>query len=64
LFLLRGLFLLRAADRSLFGSLFHEPPRNTRGPPFGLFPLKVHFRKDAFAQSQRFRMAGMTDHGN
>jgi hypothetical protein len=30
LFLLFGLFLLRAAQRMLFSLLFHEPPRNTR----------------------------------
>jgi hypothetical protein len=63
LFLLRGLFLLRAADRNLFGSLFHEPPRSTRGPPFGSFPLKVYFRKDPFAQPQRFRVVSVTDPG-
>jgi hypothetical protein len=38
LFLLFGLFLLRAAQRRLFGLLLNAPPRNTRvlyeGPNF------------------------------
>ncbi len=29
-FLLSGLFLLRAAQRTLFSLLLNEPPRNTR----------------------------------
>jgi hypothetical protein len=33
LFRLPGLFLLRLAERMLFGLLFHEPPRSTSGPP-------------------------------
>ena len=49
LFLLCGLFLLRAAPRSLFGSLFHEPPRSTHGPPFGPFPPEVYRYEDTFA---------------
>jgi hypothetical protein len=58
-FLSCGLFLLRAAPRSLFGSLFHDPPRNTRAPPSGRFPLKVYRYKQALAQSQGVGMAGM-----
>ncbi len=38
LFRLSGLFLLRFAERTLLGLLFHEPPRNTRSPPYGPFP--------------------------
>ena len=33
LFVFVGLFLLRLAERQFCGSLFHEPPRKTRGAP-------------------------------
>jgi hypothetical protein len=46
---LSGSFLLRFAARNLLGLLFHEPPRSTRRPPDGPFPLKVYLRKNPFA---------------
>ena len=61
--LLCGLFLLRAAPRTLCGSLFHEPPRSTHGPPFGPFPSKVYRHEDTFAQSQGVGMAGVANPG-
>ena len=38
LFRLSGVLLLRFAERTFLGLLFHAPPRITRWPPFGPSP--------------------------
>jgi hypothetical protein len=57
---LSGAFLLRLAERTFCGSLFHEPPRNTRRGSASP-SLKDCRREQFFPQTFCFSMDGMTD---
>jgi hypothetical protein len=48
---LSGVFLLRLAERNLFGLLFQEPPRITRWAPSGPLPDGKRSRKTDAGQA-------------
>jgi hypothetical protein len=56
---LSALFLLRFAERRLFGLLFQEPPRSTRWTQSGPSPLEYYLGKDALAQALGISLFGV-----
>jgi len=59
LFRFSGVFLLRLADRVLFGLLFHEPPRSTREA--GRRPQEDCMPEDIRSQPPRVGVAGVAN---